>query len=83
MIVTEKALRGVLASALAVSVSEIDDTASMETIDVWDSLKQLQIVLALEAHFNISLGDEEALEITSLNLIRAAIEKHGISVTVE
>jgi acyl carrier protein len=81
--VTESALRGVLATALAVAVSDIGDDASMDTIDVWDSLKQLQIVLALEASFGISLGDEEALEVTSLDLIRSAIERHGVAVTAE
>lgn len=81
MTVTETALRGVLATALAVSPSEIGDDASMDTIEVWDSLKQLQIVLALESAFDISLGEEEAMEITSLDSIREAIGKHGVTVT--
>lgn len=81
MTVTETALRGVLATALAVAPFEIGDDASMDTIEVWDSLKQLQIVLALESAFDISLGEEEAMEITSLDSIREAIGKHGVTVT--
>jgi acyl carrier protein len=80
MTITEVALRGVLATALAVSPSEIGDDASMETIEVWDSLKQLQIVLALESAFDVSFGEEEAMEITSVGSIREALEKRGFSV---
>lgn len=78
--ITEAQLRNVLAMALSVPVADIKSDASIDTIEVWDSLKQLQIVLALEEAFDVSFAEDEALDITSLDLIRDALGRHNVQV---
>lgn len=52
-------------------LDSIDDSinVSMTGIESWDSLKQINIVLALEDEFKLSFSDEEILRMTSLQEI--------------
>ena len=50
-----------LASLLGVDESLIDENASNETIDGWDSLKQMNIVVAIEEEFDIQFDEEESI----------------------
>lgn len=80
MNISESDLRGLLARTLALPPGDIGADASMDTVDGWDSLKQLQIVLALEEAYGVSFAEDEALDITSLDLIREALKRHKVQV---
>ena len=41
----------------------------------WDSLAQLNLILALEEEFGIEIPDEEAAELTSYPLIRLVVNE--------
>jgi acyl carrier protein len=75
----ETRLRGVVAKVLAMPAQQVSDATSMETVASWDSLKQLQVILALEEEFGVSFDEELALEIVSLPQIRAALGEQGVS----
>jgi len=59
-------------------VSTIDETASVDTVSKWDSLNHLNLVLALEQQFNISLTEEQTVEILNYQLIKAVLKEHGV-----
>ena len=80
MNISESNLRKLMAQTLAIQPGDVGDDASMDTIEGWDSLKQLQIVLALEEAYGVSFGEDEALDITSLDLIREALKRHNVNV---
>lgn len=72
----DKALvKKVLATVLMVDETAIDDDASMDNIDGWDSLKQMNLVLALEESFGVSIPDEDAGNATSFKLIVLVLEE--------
>lgn len=75
----EMKLRVILSQLLGTSLEAISDETSNETVESWDSVKQLNIVLTLEEQFGISFDEQVALEIVSVPLIRAALIDCGIS----
>jgi acyl carrier protein len=64
-------LRGVFAQVLEVSPDEIPDDASVETLPNWDSLRQLELMLALELEFGVRLPADAMLDLTSAEAIEA------------
>ena len=70
----ENALKQVMATLLNVDASAIDQEASMDTIPSWDSLRHMNLVLALEEEFKVSIPDEDAGNITSYKLIKLVLE---------
>ena len=71
----ENTLKQVMATLLTVDVTAIDSDASMDTIPTWDSLRHMNLVLALEEEFRVSIPDEDAGNITSYKLIKLVLEE--------
>lgn len=72
----DKALvKRVMASVLEVDESAIGDDASMDNVQGWDSLKQMNLVLALEESFGVTIPDEDAGNVTSFKLICLVLEE--------
>lgn len=68
-----------IAAVLEIDASEINDDTSVDTVESWDSLRHLNLVLALESEFNISLTEEQTIEVLNYPLIVAVLAEHGIS----
>jgi len=69
----EAKLKSVVATILGVEESQIDQDTSMDTLESWDSIKHMDLILAIEEEFNISVPDEEAADLTSYPLIRLVV----------
>lgn len=74
----EARIKSVLSNVLGVSPDDISEDSSMDTLEKWDSLKHLNVVLALEEEFKIFFEDEESVIITSYPLIREILKEHGV-----
>jgi acyl carrier protein len=72
--VDEVLLKQVMSSTLKVEPSAITPASTSETLENWDSLKHLNLILALEEAFDVSIPDEEAANITSYALIKSVLE---------
>ena len=81
MQVREEELKQVLADVFGVAVSTISEETSVDTVEAWDSLKHLNLVLALEGKFNISLTEEQTIEILSYPLIKVVLQELGVSIS--
>jgi len=68
--------RATLAQVLKVPAENIADDASQLNLTEWDSVRHMNVVLALENDFGIEFADGELMNLTSLLLMVAAIEKH-------
>jgi acyl carrier protein len=75
---TDAELRQVMADVFGLDAAEIGDDASIDTIEAWDSLKHLNLVLALEESFGVSFTEEETVEILNYELIRIVLAGHGV-----
>lgn len=72
--VNEVLLKQVMGSILNVDPASLNPDSSNDTIAVWDSLRHMDLVLALEEEFGVSIPDEEAANITSYALIKLVLE---------
>ena len=70
--------RRVLADVLGVAISEIDDNSSPDTIESWDSLKQMNLIVALEDEFGISFSDNDVVEMLNFRLITSILSASPI-----
>jgi acyl carrier protein len=79
MNVNEQLLKNTLATVFNVPVDIIGEDSSMDTLSRWDSVKHLNLVLAIEDAFNVSLTEEQSLEILSFPLIKIVLAEHGVN----
>lgn len=69
----EERLKTVLAQILDISSQAINDETAPATVTSWDSLKQMQIMLAIEDEFGVQFTDEQIHELQSYPSIRQAL----------
>ena len=72
---TEDTLKDVMATVLGIATDSINDDTSMDTVEAWDSIKHMNLVLAIEEEFGVSIPDEDAANITSYPLIRLVLNE--------
>jgi acyl carrier protein len=65
----ENRIKQVMAAVFEVDVSEIDDNSSPDTIDQWDSLKHMNLILALEEEFEVRFDDEDIMNMITFESI--------------
>lgn len=70
----EDALKQLIATMLNVEPELIGADASMDNIPNWDSLRHMNLVLALEEEFKVQIPDEDAGNITSYRLIKLVLD---------
>ncbi len=72
----EDRIKKVIADVLLLEVDQIDDNASPETVDTWDSMNQMNIVMALEEEFEIQISDDDVIEMLNIKLINSIISEY-------
>jgi acyl carrier protein len=65
----------VVSQVLGIPADSITDRTSPETVDTWDSLRHMDLVLALEEAFGIRLSDERILELLDVGAIVRTVEE--------
>ena len=72
-------LRETIATTLKVSRDRITETTSNENLAAWDSLGQVNLMMALEQTFDISLDVEDFQKLTSVSAIMEYLNDQGIN----
>jgi acyl carrier protein len=75
----ESRLKSTIAAVLDLDPATLGDDASPETISDWDSIKQMDIILAVEDEFDIRFKDETIADLASYTLIRDELASMGIA----
>ena len=65
----EGRIKNIMSAVFEISISDIDDESSVDTIKSWDSLKHMNLIIALEEEFQITIPDEEVGNLISYPLI--------------
>ena len=63
----------VMSAVLEIPIEEINDKSSPDTIESWDSLKHMNLVVALEEEFNVLFTDDNIIELITMELIMAVL----------
>jgi acyl carrier protein len=72
-------LKSVMAAVLEVPEEMINEDSSPDDIESWDSLKHMNLILALEDEFNVEFSEDETVELLSYKLITLVLQEHGVS----
>ena len=72
-------LHRIFSEVLGVSIDEISEESDPDTLPNWDSIAHLNLVLAIEGEFGITLSPEDAMEMLSVKIARLILEDKGIS----
>lgn len=72
-------LQQTLAATLKVSPSEITETTRDQDLPSWDSLGQVNLIMALEQEFGVYVEVEEFGNLNSVPAILAYLGKQGVS----
>lgn len=76
---TDDKLKQVMGSVLRVPAGQIDDSTSPDTIEAWSSLAHLDLILAIEEEFGVTIPDEEVGDLTSYKLLRLTLDEQGVA----
>ena len=63
----------VISNVLNVPANKLNVDSSPESIEQWESMKHINLVLAIEEEFDIQFDDEQIAELQSVKSIIAAI----------
>ena len=74
----EDDLKLLIATMLNVDASTINEDSSMDNLPSWDSLRHMNLVLALEEEFKVTIPDEDTGNITSYKLIKVVLNDLGV-----
>ena len=66
-------IKQVMSLVFEVPVESIHDVASSDNIENWDSLRHLNLILALEEEFGVSIPDEEVGNLVNYKLLELVI----------
>lgn len=62
-------IKQVMSNVLNISVDSIKNSSSPDNIESWDSLKHMNLIIALEEEFEIQFNDSEIVDSMSYALI--------------
>jgi acyl carrier protein len=71
----ENRIKNVMSAVFDIPFEKINDESSPDNIMSWDSLKHMQLVVALEEEFRIVFEDEEIIEMLNYSSIKQNIAK--------
>jgi acyl carrier protein len=66
-------VRRTVAALLNLPLERVHDQSSRETLEQWDSLKHMHLVLALEEEFGVEFEDDEISGLATVAGLRQAI----------
>ena len=68
-------LKEIMSKVLDLPASEITNQSSPDTVDGWDSIKSINLVVALEEEFEIEFSDEQLDSMLNYELIKLALDE--------
>jgi acyl carrier protein len=58
----ENKVKNIMSAVLSIDIELINNNTSPESVEEWDSLKQMNLIVALEEEFEIEFEDEDIIE---------------------
>lgn len=76
----EEKLKKIIGSVFKIDASAVNNETSPDTVENWDSLNHLNLVLALEEGFDVSFTEEQTVEILNFELIKMSLQEQGVEI---
>ena len=65
----------VVSNIMGVSLREVDENSSPDTLEKWDSLQHMNLILALEEEFGVQFTDSQIVDMLNVQLIIMTVEE--------
>ncbi len=65
----EATVKRIIADILGIDETTINNESSPDNVEEWDSLKHMNIIIAIEEEFNLTFSDEEIGDMLNVQLI--------------
>ena len=72
-------LKDILAKVLLIDESMISDEMSRKSVKEWDSMAHLMLVSEIESAFEVTMNDDDIMEIQTVADIKKTLKKLGIT----
>lgn len=72
-------LKEAFVEGLEIPMEEVE-TATMESVDKWDSIGQMSLVAIIEDAFEIEFEPDEVMQFTSFEAGKEILKNHGIEI---
>jgi len=66
-------IKNVMSAVFEIPIEEINEDTSPDNVGSWDSLKHMNLVVALEEEYDIEFIEEEIVEMMSLSQIKSIV----------
>jgi acyl carrier protein len=74
---SEERLKAVMGAILEVAPDAIGPGTSTDTVEGWDSLRHMRLIIALEEAFDVIIPDEEVATMTSYEIVRLVVAEQA------
>ena len=72
----DQKLAGILQDCFG--LDDVPQDLSIETVESWDSMAHVGLIMALQSEFGVSISPEKAAELTDLQKIEEFLQDQGI-----
>lgn len=66
-----------MSSVLECTPADLVEGADQESIEAWDSLRHVSLIMALEQEFNFEISDDDADSMTTYVAVRRVVASHA------
>lgn len=73
-------LEQLLADVLQIPVTEVTDQLAMTDVEVWDSLKHIELIASLEEQLGVQLSFDDIVAMRSVGDIKRVLNNKGVTV---
>ena len=70
-------LKQVFADELELGIETLSDSSSPDTLEAWDSLANMRLIIAIEEEFDIRLGTGDLIRMRSIGEVKAVLLEKG------
>lgn len=75
----EQRTRQIVSEVFGLPIESVTRESSHETIEDWDSLNVLNVLMAVEGEFGVSISPEEAASFVSVGKILDVLSSKGVT----
>ncbi len=75
-----KNLEQLLADVLQIPATEVTDQLAMTDVEVWDSLKHIELIASLEEQLGVQLSFDDIVAMRSVGDIKRVLNNKGVTV---
>lgn len=71
----EERIKEIMGAVFEIDPSTIDENASTDTIENWDSIRHMSLIVALEEEFGVQFDDDQIADMQNYKLVVLSLQE--------